>query len=71
MLIKPIEKWEVYEIVDNQIQLKWLSISYIPSDPVENVLAIVIVVHVVNKIVYARFYANVRRQNVKIAITLD
>jgi hypothetical protein len=71
MLIKPIEKWEVYEIVDNQIQLKWLSISHILSDPVENVLAIIIVAHVVNKIVYAHLYANVRRQNVKIAIMLD
>ncbi len=34
MLIKPIEQWEGYEIVDSQIQLKkWLSINHIPSDP--------------------------------------
>ncbi len=33
MTIEPIDKWEGYETVEGRIQLKWLSISHLPSDP--------------------------------------
>ncbi|CAF4165478.1 unnamed protein product [Rotaria sp. Silwood2] len=33
IIIEPIDKSDGYEIIHDQIQLKWLSVSYIPSDP--------------------------------------
>ena len=33
MIAEPIQQCNGYETVQDEIQLKWLSISYLPSDP--------------------------------------